>query len=135
MSTRRLGAVPIVLVIVVMLVAIVGLAASAPAPRPSPSLDVALDVPPTGTARPAATPLGRYPISGEATVVGNCVSGIDPNTVPAVIAQAFCVCTLNQYEQLYPAYDDFQRAAASGAISEQIKSEISNRCARAVVGG
>lgn len=135
MSRRRLGAVPIILVIVVMLVGIAGLAGSAPASRPAPTADIALDTSPPGTARPAATPLGRYPTTGEATVVGNCVSGIDPNTVPAVIAQAFCVCTLNQYEQLYPTYEEFQRAAAAGAIGEQTKSQISNLCARAIVGG
>ena len=65
----------------------------------------------------------------------SCVSGIAPATVPGPIAQAFCVCTLNKYEQLYPTYDAFQRAQTSGAITPQVITDISNRCAQQIVGG
>jgi hypothetical protein len=87
------------------------------------------------TAPPTERPLGRYPTTAEAGVVTSCVSGIDPNTVPGPIAQAFCVCTLNKYEQLYPTYEEFQRAQTSGAITKQITTDISNRCAQQIVGG
>ena len=133
MRRRRLGALPIALVIVAMVVGLIGLTA-APAARPLPSPELAL-TPPPGTARPTETPLGRYPASGESTIVGNCLSGIDPQAVPQPVAQAFCVCTLNRYERLYPTYDEFQRAAAAGAISERTKTDISNACVQAIVGG
>ena len=51
------------------------------------------------------------------------------------IAQAFCVCTVNKYEQLYPTYDDFQRASGSGAITDKVKTDVANQCARQIVGG
>lgn len=135
MRRRRLGALPIVLVIAAMLVGLIGLTATPARPAaPLPSPDRTVTLPP-GTPRPTETPLGRYPPNGEATIVGNCVAGIDPQTVPQPITQAFCICTLNRYERLYPTYDEFQRAAAAGAISERTKTDISNACVQAIVGG
>jgi len=132
---RRLSAVPIVFVIALLIVGTVAttfvLPASAPSPAPSDSLPAF----PNATAPPTETPFGRYPASAEAGVVTSCVSGIDPATVPGPIAQAFCVCTLNKYELLYPTYDEFQRAQTSGAITKQITTDISNRCAQQIVGG
>ncbi|HEX9495880.1 MAG TPA: hypothetical protein VGA38_08980 [Candidatus Limnocylindria bacterium] len=133
MRRRRLSAVPIIAVVVLLLVGLIGTTLTAPAARPSP--DITLPGVPNGTPRPTQTPLGRYPRTAEATIVGSCVSGIDPNTVPAPIAQAFCVCVLNGYEQLYPAYDEFQQATNAGTITEDLKTQISNRCVQAIVGG
>ena len=134
---RRLSALPIVVVIVLLLVGTVAttlaLPASAPSPAPTDRLPALPG--PNVTAPPTETPLGRYPPTAEAGVVTSCVSGIDPATVPGPIAQAFCVCTLNKYEQLYPTYDQFQRAQTSGAITPQITTDISNRCAQQIVGG
>ena len=132
---RRLGAVPIVLVILFLLVGTVATTLALPAAAPSPGPEESLPPFAAPTAPPSETPLGRYPASAEAGVVNACVSGIDPSTVPGPIAQAFCVCTLNKYEQLYPTYDEFQRAQTSGAINAQLTTDISNRCAQQIVGG
>ena len=134
---RRLSALPIVAVIMLLLVGTVAttlaLPASAPSPAPTDSLPALPD--PNVTAPPTETPLGRYPATAEAGLVTSCVSGIDPNTVPGPIAQAFCVCTVNKYERLYPTYDEFQRAQSAGAITKQITTDIANGCAQQIVGG
>ena len=143
MSRRgpRLGAVPIIFAIGLLLVGTIATTLSVPSasPTPAPSLPdlpgASLPALPDVTAPPSETPLGRYPVSAESGVVGACVSGIDPKTVPGPIAQAFCVCTLNKFEQLYPTYDEFQRATASGALTDKVKTDISNRCALQIVGG
>jgi len=132
---RRASALPIVLVIAALLVGLLGATFAAPAARPSPTPEVSSIGRPDQTAPPLPTPLGRYPVSAEATVVGSCVNGIDPQTVPSGIAQAFCICTLNAFEQLYPTYEQFQQAIASGTITDQLRTQISNRCAQAIVGG
>lgn len=132
----RLSAVPVIIVVGLLLVGTVATTLSIPAASPSPGVpNASLPVFPDVTAPPTETPFGRYPPSAEAAVVGSCVSGIDPKTVPAPIAQAFCVCTLNKYEQVYPTFDEFQRATSSGAITDQVKTEISNRCVQQIVGG
>ena len=134
----RLSAVPIVFVIVLLLIGTLATTLAFPAASPSPAPDLpvgSLPAFPDVTAPPTETPLGRYPASAESGLANSCVSGIDPNTVPAPIAQAFCVCTLNRYERLYPTYDEFQRASGSGAITDQIKTDISNGCAQQIVGG
>ena len=138
MRRRRLGALPIIVVIALLLIGIVGTTFTVPTASPAPVPDLPLGsypVVPNGTPRPTETPMGRYPRTGEATVVGSCVSGIDPNTVPQPIAQAFCVCILNAYETLYPSYDGFQQASSSGTITEKMKADISNRCVQQIVGG
>jgi hypothetical protein len=132
---RRLSAVPNIAVIALLLVGTIATTLAIPAAGPSPAPTDNLPAFPIGTAPPTETPAGRYPASAEAGVVMSCVSGIDPATVPGPIAQAFCVCTLNKYEQLYPTYDEFQRAQTSGAITKQITADISNRCAQQIVGG
>ena len=129
---------PIIFAIALLLLGTIATTLSIPAASPSPTPGVptgSLPVFPDVTALPTETPLGRYPATAESGVVGACVSGIDPSTVPAPIAQAFCVCTLNKFEQLYPTYDDFQRATASGAITDTVKTDISNRCVQQIVGG
>ncbi|HEV2249565.1 MAG TPA: hypothetical protein VGT60_03555 [Candidatus Limnocylindria bacterium] len=143
MSRRRgprLSALPIVVVIVLLLVGTLAttLAFPAASPPPPPSSDLpggALPSLPDITAPPTETPFGRYPPTAESGLIGSCVSGIDPNTVPGPIAQAFCVCTVNRYEQLYPTYDEFQRASGSGAINDTVKTAVANQCARQIVGG
>lgn len=135
---RRASAFPIFVVVVLLLVGVIGATFAAPAARPSPTPDLPISLPGQRsdvTAPPLPTPFGRYPATAEATIVGSCVSGIDPNTVPAPIAQAFCVCTLNAFEQLYPTYDRFQQGIASGAITDELRTQISNRCVQALVGG
>ena len=134
----RLGAVPIIFVVALLLVGTIATTLAVPSASPTPVPNVppaSLPALPDVTAPASETPLGRYPASAESGVVGACVSGIDPKTVPAPIAQAFCVCTLNKFEQLYPTYDEFQRATASGALSDKVKTDISNRCALQIVGG
>lgn len=143
MSRRRgprLSALPIVVVIVLLLVGTLAttLAFPAASPPPPPSSDLpggALPSLPDITAPPTETPFGRYPPTAESGLIGSCVSGIDPNTVPGPIAQAFCVCTVNRYEQLYPTYNEFQRASGSGAINDTVKTAVANQCARQIVGG
>ena len=143
MSRRgpRLGAVPIIFAIGLLLVGTIAttLAVPSASPTPAPNLPdlpgASLPALPDVTAPPSETPMGRYPASAESGVVGACVSGIDPKTVPGPVAQAFCVCTLNKFEQLYPTYDEFQRATASGALTDKVKTDISNRCALQIVGG
>lgn len=135
MRRRRASAVPIVIVVVLLLIGLLGSTFTAPAVRSSPTPDSISTGQRDPSAPPVPTPFGRYPASAEATIVGSCVSGIDPNTVPAPIAQAFCVCTLNGFEQLYPAYDQFQQAIASGTITDALRTQISNRCVQALVGG
>jgi hypothetical protein len=132
---RRLSAVPIVVVIALLLVGTVATTLAIPAASPSPAPVESFPAFVAPTAPPTETPFGRYPATAEAGVVTSCVSGIDPSTVPGPIAQAFCVCTLNKYEQLYPTYDEFQRAQTSGAITKQVTTDISNRCAQQIVGG
>jgi len=132
----RLAAVPIIFVIVVLLVGTLATtlalpAASSPSPLPVGSQTAF----PDPTAPPTQMPLGRYPAAAETGLITACVSGIDPNTVPGPIAQAFCVCTVNAYEQLYPAYEEFQRASGSGAITDKVKTDVANQCARQIVGG
>ena len=100
-----------------------------------PTPDVVSIGQPDTTAVPLPTPSGRYPSSAEATIVGSCVNGIDPKTVPPQIAQAFCVCTLNSFEQLYPTYEQFQAAITSGTITDQLRTQISTRCTQALLGG
>ena len=134
----RLSAVPIVFVIALLLVGTIAttLSVSSPSPSPIPVLPTeSLPALPDVTAPPTETPMGRYPASAESGLIGACVSGIDPKTVPAPIGQAFCVCTVNMYEQLYPTFDEFQRASAAGAITDQVKTDVANRCARQIVGG
>lgn len=135
MSRRHSSAVPIVIVVVLLLVGLIGSTFAAPAARPSPTPDVISFGQPDPSTPPLPTPFGRYPASAEAIIVGSCVNGIDPKTVPAPIGQAFCVCTLNAYEQLYPTYDQFQQAVASGTITDALRTQISNRCVQALVGG
>jgi hypothetical protein len=135
---RRASALPIVAVVVLLLVGLIGATFAAPAARPSrtPAVPIALPAQqPGATLPPLPTPFGRYPATAEATIVGSCVSGLDPNVVPDLVAQAFCVCTLNAYEQLYPTYDRFQQGISSGAITDELRTQIANRCAQAVVGG
>ena len=132
--SRRPSAIPIVIVVVVLIVGLIGAAFAAPPAQPSQDLPITRPGP-AQTAPPFPTPFGRYPATAEATIVGSCVSGIDPKTVPAPIAQAFCVCTLNAFEQLYPTYDQFQQAIASGTITDALRTQISNRCVQAIVGG
>ena len=132
---RRASAIPIILVIAALLVGLIGATFAAPAARPAATPEVSSIGRSDATAPPLPTPFGRYPVSAEATVVGSCVNGIDPQTVPPAIAQAFCICTLNAFEQLYPTYEQFQQAIASGTITDQLRTQISNRCAQAIVGG
>ena len=132
---RRPSTVPIVIVVVLLLFGLIGATFAEPAARPSPIPDSLSIGRPDPTAPPPPKPLGRYPASSEATIVGSCINGIEPTTVPAPIAQAFCVCTLNAFEQLYPTYDQFQQAIASGTITDQLRTQISNRCVQALVGG
>ena len=134
-NRRRASTIPIILVVAALVIGLIGSAFAVPASLPSPTPDVISIGRPDLTAPPAPTPLGRYPAGAEATVVGSCVSGIDPKTVPSQIAQAFCVCTLNAFEQLYPTYDQFQQAVASGTITDALRTQISNRCVQAIVGG
>jgi len=134
----RLSAMPIVLVIALLLVGTVATTLAIPATSPSPTPTNPNGGPPLVpdvTAPPVETPFGRYPSGAETGIVASCVSGIDPSTVPAPIAQAFCVCTLNKFEQLYPTYDEFQRATAAGTITDKVRTDISNRCAIQIVGG
>jgi hypothetical protein len=134
----RLGAVPIIFVIVLLLVGTVATTLALPSASPSPSPDSASGTQPAFpdiTAPPTETPSGRYPATAESGLIGACASGIDPNTVPAPIAQAFCVCTVNRYEQLYPTYDEFQQASGSGAITDKVKTDVANQCAQQIVGG
>jgi hypothetical protein len=134
----RLGALPIILIIAFLLVGTLATTLSIPASSPSPTPDLAASsLPPLTdvTAPPTQTPLGRYPASAESGLISSCVAGIDPNTVPGPIADAFCVCTINKFEQQYPTYDEFQRATTSGALTDQMKTDISNACAVQIVGG
>jgi hypothetical protein len=131
----RPSSIPILIVVAFLLVGIIGSTFSAPAPRPTPTPDVISIGRSDPTAPPLPTPFGRYPAAAEATIVGSCVNGIDPKTVPPQIAQAFCVCTLNSFEQLYPTYDQFQAAIASGTITDELRTQISTRCTQALIGG
>lgn len=134
---RHRSAVPIVIVVVLLLVGLIG-STFTPSAAPPPSSAVPTFAPVQAAAQtplPAPTPLGRYPASSETAIVGACVSGIDPNTVPTPIGQAFCICTLNTYEQLYPTYDAFQQAIAAGTLTGALKTQVSDRCTQAVVGG
>lgn len=135
MRRKRPSALPIIAVVVLLLVGIIGSMFTAPAAQPRPTPDVISVGQPAGTSLPLPTPLGRYPQSAEATIVGSCASGIDTQTVPPQIAQAFCVCTLNSFEQLYPTYEQFQAAASNGAITDQLRTQISTRCTQALLGG
>jgi hypothetical protein len=125
-------------VIALLLAGTLATTLAVPTAPPAPNPDA-----PTGgrperpdiTAPLTPSPLGRYPASAESGIVGSCVAGIDPTTVPGPIARAFCVCTVNIFEQLYPTYDEFGRATASGAITDKMKTDISNRCALQIVGG
>lgn len=133
---RRLGALPIVFAIAFLLVGTIATTLAMPSSAPTtPEPSVALPPSTGGTAPPTETPSGRYPATAESGLVSSCVAGIDPNTVPGPIAQAFCVCTVNRYELLYPSYDDFQRASGSGALTDKVKSDVANACARQIVGG
>lgn len=133
---RRLGAVPIVFAIALLLIGTIATTLAIPSSAPAtPEPPVALPPVTNGIAPPTETPSGRYPAAAESALVTSCVGGIDPNTVPGPIAQAFCVCTVNRYEQLYPSYDDFQRASGSGAITDKVKTDVANQCARQIVGG
>jgi len=139
-SGPHLSAVPIVVAVALLLVGTLAttLAVPSAAPTPSPTPDLptgSLPAFPDVTAPPTETPFGRYPASAESGPISACVAGIDPKTVPGPIAQAFCVCTVNEYEQLYPTYPVFQRATASGAITDTVKTGVSNRCAQQIVGG
>jgi hypothetical protein len=125
-------------VIVLLVVGTVATTLAIPATSPPPTPTIPSDRQPLfrdATAPPVETPFGRYPTGAESGIVASCVSGIDPSTVPGPIAQAFCVCTLNTLEQLYPTYDEFQRATAAGAITDKLRTDISNRCAIQLVGG
>ena len=135
MRRTRPNPIPIVIVVALLLVGLIGSMFTAPVARPSPTPDVISIGQPDATPVPLPTPFGRYPQSAEATIVGSCVNGIDPTTVPAQIAQAFCVCTLNSFEQLYPTYDRFQAAVSAGAITDQLRTQISTRCTQALIGG
>jgi len=130
--------VPIILIIAFLLIGTLATTLSVPPASPSPTSGLpAGSLPPfsDATAQPTQTPSGRYPADAEASLVNTCVSGIDPNTVPGPIAAAFCVCTLNKFEQTYPTYDEFQRATTSGAFTDKMKTDISNACAVQIVGG
>jgi hypothetical protein len=134
----RLSAVPIVIVIALLLVGTLATTLSIPSASPAPTPDLptgSLPALPDITPPPTQTPLGRFPAAAESGLIGSCVAGIDPTTVPGPIAAAFCVCTVNKFEQLYPTYDEFQRATASGALTDQMKTDISNACAVQIVGG
>ena len=134
---RRLGAVPIVFAIALLLIGTIATTLAIPSSAPATPEPPVVALPPltNGIAPPTETPSGRYPAAAESGLVTSCVGGIDPNTVPGPIAQAFCVCTVNRYEQLYPSYDEFQHASGSGAITDKVKTDVANQCARQIVGG
>ena len=121
----------LILVIFVALAATMGLAVQ-PAASPSPAATSPLvTTPPVGS--PAT--LGRFGAAQEQTYLSACESDSSAGSVPPSVAAAFCVCTLNQYEMLYPSYDAMQAAAGSGALDQKTRDDISQRCVRSVLGG
>ena len=89
----------------------------------------------TPVAAPSPTTLHKYAEQDENAYLASCVADAPASTVPVPIAQAFCVCTLNAYETMYPTYDAMNAALASGALSEQTRTQISQRCVNAILGG
>lgn len=138
-----LGAIPAVIVTLLLaaLAAGAGLAGRQPAASSDTPLAtaeptyVAPTAPGTPPALPSPTTLHKYAEKDENTYLASCVADAPASTVPVPIAQAFCVCTLNAYETIYPTYDAMNAALASGALSEQTRTEISSRCVQAILGG
>jgi hypothetical protein len=139
----RLSAIPVVIATVLLaaLAAGAGLAgrqSAAPSDSPLTTAEPTFVVPTaSGTLVPAPSPttLHQYAEKDENAFITSCVADAPANTVPVPIAQAFCVCTLNAYETMYPTYDEVNAALASGALTEQTRTQISSRCVQAILGG
>ncbi|HEY6959453.1 MAG TPA: hypothetical protein VI814_11570 [Candidatus Limnocylindria bacterium] len=142
-TRRSLGAIPAVIVTLLLaaLAAGAGLADRPPAASSETPLTTAeptyvpTTAPGTPVAVPSPTTLHKYAEKDENAYLTSCVADAPASTVPVPIAQAFCVCTLNAYEQIYPTYDALNAALASGALSEQTRTQISQRCVQAILGG
>lgn len=116
-----------------------GRQAAAPSDRPLATAEPTFVTPPSASGTPIAIPspstLGRFAQKDEATFIASCVADAPANSVPIAIAQAFCVCTLNAYETMYPSYESLTAALASGALTEPTRTQISNRCVQSILGG
>lgn len=106
------------------------------APTPTPPL-AATFTPSLSAPGPGDTlaPLHKFAADQENGFIASCMSDPSSASVPQGVAQAFCVCTLNQYETMYPSYDALQAAQKSGALDENTRTQIANRCVSAILGG
>lgn len=141
---RRLGTIPAVFATLLLATLAVGAGlagqqAAAPSDASRPAAEPTLVTPPSETGTPIAMPspstLGRFAQKDETAFIASCVADAPANTVPTAIAQAFCVCTLNAYETMYPSYDALSAALASGALTDGTRTQVSDRCVRSILGG
>lgn len=134
----RLSAVPLVIValIVAVLAGFAGLAGrAAPAPTESPTAFTPPPALPTPGAIASPDTLHKFAAADESAFITSCVADLPPSSVPQQVAQAFCVCTLNAYEDRYPSYEALNAALASGALDQQTRTQIANGCVQAILGG
>lgn len=133
----KVGVVPAIFVTVLLVALAVGLgAAQRPTASPTPAVATLFPTPPRASAAfPTLEPEHKFAAADENTFIGSCIADLPSKDVPQPVAQAFCVCTLNAYEDMYPTYQSLNDALASGALTEQTRARISSRCVTAILGG
>ncbi len=129
-------------VLLALLAAGAGLAvrqSAAPSDTPIATVEPTYIVTPSSSGTPIAVPspttLHRYADKDESAFIASCVADAPSASVPTPVAQAFCVCTLNAYETIYPTYDALNAAVTSGALTQQTRTQISDRCVQSLLGG
>ena len=131
-----IGVVPAIFVTLLLVAFAVGLGASQrPPASPSPAVVSFRPTPGVSAAIPTVEPEHKFAAADENTFIGSCVADLPASDVPPPVAQAFCVCTLNTYEDMYPTYRALNDALASGALTDQTRSSIASRCVTAILGG
>src|SRR5207248_7676811 len=114
----------VVVALFVALAATAGLASRPAAPSATPPVaTLSAGAVPSG---PAETPgpLHLYAADQETTFLSSCVADLPPGNVPQPVAEAFCICTLNSYETMYPTYDALRAAQTSGALTDATRTQI-----------
>ena len=126
---------PAIFVTLLLVALAVGIGAAQRPPSSTPAVATFFPTSGASVAIPTLEPEHKFAAGDENTFIGSCVADLPNSDVPPPVAQAFCVCTLNAYEDMYPTYKALNDALSSGALTEQTRSSIASRCVTAILGG